>query len=46
MEREDALPLQEGDRITLINWGNVILKKIEKYVQYSSTYLIHLAETS
>ncbi len=32
LEGEDALTLCEGEKVTLINWGNVVIRRINKYV--------------
>ncbi len=31
VEGEDACTLTLGDKVTLINWGNVLIQKIERY---------------
>lgn len=32
LEGDDAKALQEGQTVTLINWGNVIIKSIERFI--------------
>ena len=34
LEGADAQTFTEGEKITLINWGNVVITKINKLVQH------------
>ena len=40
LEGADAQTFPEGEKVTLINWGNVIITKINKLVPYHLMCLI------